>query len=620
MPREFEFPAGTEYWKPLAISASHRTWTTGRTWAVLARLRPGVSIGQADAEMNAIAARIATEHPDTNEAIGVRILRLGEMTNKPTSRFVLIGLGASLFVLLLACVNVSNLLLARATTRQHEVAVRAAMGANRVSIARLFVTEGLVLSAVGAVLGALLAAWGQRLTRAAIPAQAYRWVPGLRNLRIDGTVLAAAAVIALASGLACGLVAAWRATRAVALTAGLAESGRGRVSGHGRLRQLLVVAEVALALVLLVASGVMVRTYSRMAAFDIGINPKNVVQMHLSLPSNRYPDAASVRSFYDRTLERIEAMPGVTAAAAGNVSGSVAMTDFQIVGQPPPPHGTMPPNLHLVTPGYFAAVGLPVLDGRGFSKEDEATGTTTVAVVSQSVVRRYWKTSGDPLGAMVSRTGYAFPPLRVIGVVGDVKDWFSGSPQPTVYVLNSQMPQSYVQIFVRTAAEPTAMAARLRAEVRAVDRTLPVEELRTMERNLWEQTSGVRISAAQMGVFAIIALLLATTGIYGVVAFSVAQRTREMGVRMALGASAQDVLRLIVGQSMRTTAIGLTIGCLAAVLLMQAMARALFDVVKLDATVFVGVTVGLALCAALAAYAPARRAAKVDPMVALRCE
>jgi putative ABC transport system permease protein len=619
MPRDFEFPTETEYWKPLAITAQHRAWTRGRSWVVLARLKPGVSIEAAGVEMATIAARIAKEHPDTNDGLGVRLVRLGQMTGIQTRRFVMIGLAAAAFVLLLTCVNVSNLLLARAITRRHEMAVRSALGASRLRIARLFFTEALVLSSVGGLAGALLGTWGLRLSKAATPTQVYRWVPGLRNLRIDGTVLVATAAIALASGLACGVFAAWRATRVDSLAAGLAEDGRGRVGGHGRLRQVLVAAEVSLALVLLVAAGVMVRTYARMAHFEIGIDPRNVLQMEATLPASRYPDMGVTGRYCADVVRRLEAIPGVATAAASN-RGGVAIREFHIVGQPSPPSGTRVPDLLLVTSGYADVVRLPVLKGRGFRKEDEIAEATTVALVSESVVRQYWRTGGDPIGATLAIPDYRFPPLRVIGVVGDVRDWFSREPRPTLYVLNAQMPQRSLRIFVRTVGDPTPLAATVRAQVQAVDPTQPVEGLRTMERDLWEQTSGVRLSAAQMGVFAGIALVLATTGTYGVVAFSVARRTQEMGVRMAMGARAQDVLRLVIGQSLRTTVIGLAIGSGAAFLLVRAMARALFGVLELESTVFLGVTLILAFCALLAAYLPARRAARVDAAAALRRE
>jgi len=379
------------------------------------------------------------------------------------------------------------------------------------------------------------------------------------------------------------------------------------------------VGEVALALVLLVAAGAMVRTYSRLARFEIGIDPTNVLQMRVTLPAARYADFASTGRYCDEVATRLESIPGVTATAVANLGGA-AIRDFQIAGQPPPPNGTTAPDLHLVSSGYFSAVKLPVLKGRSFTKEDQVARATTVAVVSESVVRQYWKTGGDPIGATLAIPDYGFPPFRVIGVVGDVKDWFSRQPRPILYVLNAQMPQRSLQIFARTDGDPMTLAARVRAEVQALDRSLPIEDFRTMERDLWEQTAGVRTSAAQMGVFAGIALLLAVSGIYGVVAFSVAQRSREMGVRMALGARAPDILWTVMGQSLRTTAVGMVIGLAVGFLLMRVMARVLFDVVQPDSKVFLGMSLVLGACAALAAYAPARRAARVDPVIALRSE
>ncbi len=619
MPRDFDFPGGAECWAPLTVGAREREWTRARTWLVLARLKPGVSLEQARAEMDLLATRLAGEHPETNEGLGIRILRLGELPGSLVDRFVMIGLGASLFVLLLACVNVSNLLLARATTRQHEMAVRAAVGASRSSLARLFVLEALMLSMSGTVAGVLLGVWALHLSKAAVPAQVFKLVPGLKTMHVDATVLSLTAALALAVGLACGLVTAWRATRQEALVTGLGAGGRAHVLGQGRLRQALVVAEVSLAIVLLVAAGVMVQSYARLAEFDIGMNPRNVLQMSVGLPSDRYSWAAT-RRYADEAMERLEALPGVAVAGAGNVSGGVAMEELRVAGQPPAPRGTRAPRFHLVTCDYFAAVGLPVVRGRGFTREDELGEGAAVAVVSESVVRRHWQAGSDPLGGYVTIGGYGLPPLRVVGVVRDFQDWFSRDPQPTVYVLNALMPQQGLQIFVRTSGGPAGLAATVRSEVQGLDPALAIEGFRTMERDLWELASGVRHSVAQMLAFAGIALLLATTGIYGVVSFSVAQRTREIGVRMALGARAADVLWLVIGQSLRTTALGVGLGLVAAFLLMRLLERALSGAVVVNMAVFAGVALGLTACAVLAAYAPARRAARVDPNVALRAE
>jgi predicted permease len=621
MPEGFEFPVGVEYWTPLAVDASHRVWTKGRIWNVLAGLRSGVSLEEAQAEMTAIAARIAQDHPETNEGMGVRLLRLGEMARDgATGRFVAILHAAAAFVLLLACVNVSNLLLARATTRQHEMAVRVALGAGRLRVARLFLLEGLSLSALGALFGGLLGAWGVQLAKATIPAKVFQFVPGLRGLRADGTVFVQTAAIAAAAGVACGLVAAWHATRPTRLREGLAEGGRGRVAGRGVMGQVLVVAEVALALVLLVGAGVMARTYALMAEFDVGLDPKNVVQASVTLPESRYPDPASVRRFADDALARLAAVPGVVSVAAGPVGWGVGLEGFQILGEPPAPRGTGVPVCQVVTPGYFAALKLKVTRGRGFVADDEAPGKGAVLVASESVVRRYFRAGSDPVGATVGGLGHALPPLRVVGVVGDVKDWFTGEPRPIVYVLNSQLPQRSLKVFARASGDAAAVMGPLRLALQALDRSLPVEDLWTVEEDLRGQSSGVRLAAGQMGVFALIALVLAATGIYAVMAFAVAQRTRELGVRLALGARAEDLLRMVLGQSLRTAGIGLALGGAAAFALMRAMAHVLYGVVKVEMPVFAGVVALLVACAALAAWVPARQAARVDPLEALRAE
>ncbi len=618
MPRDFEFPLGAEYWAPLVMDARHSTWTKQRRWTVLARLKPGVSVAQASVEMGFIAARLAEDHPSTNEGLSARVLRLAETgLGSRVRRWVVIMLAAAAFVLALACVNVSNLLLARATTRRHEMAVRSALGAGRLRIARLFVAEALLLSLLGGAAGVLLGAWSLSFGRATTPALVYRLVPGLGSARIDGTVLLAVTGLAILSGLGCGLFAAWRASRASALAAALADEGRGPIGGRVDLRRLLVVAEVALALVLLVGAGVMVRSYAEIVRFDSGLDPTNVLQMRVTLPGGRYGDSESIRRYSDDVVNRLEGIPGVTAAGA---RAGVAVTDFRFVGQPPPPAGTRMPELQLVTSGFHEVVRLPLLKGRRFRQEDEIDGAAPVAIVSETVVRQFWKTGSDPIGATVVVPDHGLPPFRVVGVAGDVTDWYFREPLPTVYVLNAQMPQRSLQILARTRDDPMALAGRVRAEVQAVDPSQPIEHFRTMERDLWEQKSGLRMAATWMGAMGVVALLLATTGIYGVVAFSVARRRREMGVRMALGARPADVLRTVVGQSMRTTAVGMVVGGLAAFLLMQGMSRLLDGVVPLDATVFLGMGVVLMMSAALAAYLPARRAARIDPLVALRHE
>ncbi len=618
MSREFEFPAGAEYWRPLAIGPQHREWTRGTSWLVVGRLRAGVSRDRAQTEMETIASRIARDHPAMHEGQGVRVVPLGELGNAETRRFVVVGFAGAAFVLLLACLNVSNLLLARATTRGQDVAVRMALGAGRLAIARLFAWEGLVLAAGGAVLGVGLGAWGLRLSRATAPAQVYQWVPGLRNLSVDGSVLAGTIALALVAGLGCGLFVAWRATRRDALAAGLTERGRGGSAAHSRLREALVVGEVAVALVLLVAAAIMARTYARMAVFDLGFEPTHVLQMTVRLPASRYPDAAAVRAYWRDVVTRLEATPGVQVAAAGHDGAGI--TEFRIEGQPPVPQGTRTPGLRLVSPQYFQALGIPVLRGRSFTREDEALDETRVAVVSESALRRYWRGDADPVGASIVIPDEGLGKLRLVGVVGDVKDWFSRRPNPTVYVLNTHIPQRHVELFARTAGDPGAVAGRARAEVQALDPTRPIEDVRSLAQDLANQASGVRISSVQMGVFALIALVLATTGIYGVVAFSVAQRTREIGVRMALGAQADGVLRLVVGESLRTSGLGLLLGLVGAVALTRLLASVLFDVVVVDAAMFVVVGVLLAACAAAAAYLPARRAAGVNPVEALRAE
>jgi putative ABC transport system permease protein len=618
MPAEFDYPMGSQIWKPLAFTAEQRTDRQRRALQVLARLAPGVTFASAEAELKSIAARVEREYPDSNQGHAVSLARLRDVTNLITDRFSVLGLLGSMFVLLLACANIANVLLARAASRQTEIAVRMALGAGRWRLARPFLAESLILALVGGALGLLLGLWWLDLLRANITPQAIREVAGLRQIGFDWTVLCFTGATATATGLLCGLAPAMRAMRSSGANDTLKGGGRGSVGSRGRLRDVLVISEVALALVLLVAASLVVSAYRHMATLDVGYNPKNLLTMRISLPEARYASAQAARQYFDRAVSRLETLPQAKAAAA--MGWGPQVKDLRIEGQPFQPAGTRQPDLKLVTPHYFAAMGLRVLKGRSFNGHDAADPPARAVVLSESVARRFFTAPGDPLGASVILGGSGLPSLTLVGIVADTKDSFWGELQPAVYVLSTHLPRSSMQLLLRTAGDPLGVAATARAEVQALDPNQPIYALMSAEQNLRDLTAGVRTSASMMSVYAVLALLLAASGIYGVISCSVAQRTQEIGVRIAVGAETRDVLRLVVGESFLVTSIGLTLGLAAAWGLTRLMSSLLYGVIAVDAWTFLGVSLLLATAAFLAAYLPARRAAKVDPMVALRCE
>jgi putative ABC transport system permease protein len=618
MPREFDFPTGSEVWVPLSLSARNLTARDGRHLFILGRLKQNVSVPQASSEMSAIASELGKIYP-ADQGHGILIRRVREVTNMVADRFVLVGFASAIFVLLLACANVTNLQLAQATVRLREAAVRAALGASRWRIARELLVENVLLGCASGALGVLLGWWMLRLERAAIPAQVYKWVSGLKALGVNPAVLAFAAAAALVAGILCGLAPAWRAARQRGLSETLKEGrGAGECTGGGRLRNALVAAEVALAVVLLVAAGLLVGTFRHMAELNVGFDTRNLLTMQPTVPE-AYREAEATRRYYAGVVERVRALPNVRAAAAGN-SGGVGIQSFGISGQPPARPGDPPPDLRLVTAGYFEALGLPLVKGRTFTEEDAAQKPRTALILSESAARHYWRAPGDPLGANASITPYKFPLFRIVGIVGDTRDWFSGEPDMTVYVLNDQMPQWSLQLVVRTDGNPAEALAAVRSQAQGGDRNQPVFDAKTMEQRFDEQLSGVRISTWMMTVFAGIALVLAASGVYGVVSYTVARRTHEIGVRMALGAAAGEVRRHIVSQALRPAFVGIVTGTATALALSRLMSSALYGVVALDPATFATVGLILAASALLAAYIPARRAAAIDPVVALREE
>jgi predicted permease len=618
MPRDFDFPIGTELWVPLTLTAQSLAARDGRHLFVVGRLADGVSVEQTHAEMDAIASELGRIH-QADQGHGVLIRRIREVTNAVTNRVVLVGFAAAAFVLLLGCANVTNLQLARVNARMREAAIRAAIGASRWRITRLLLIENVLLASLGGALGALLGWWALDLQRASIPPQVYKWVAGLRAMDVNPGVLLFSAGAAVIAGVLCGLAPAWRAARQHGLANEL-KAGRstGEGAGRGHLRTALVIAEVSLATVLLVAAGLLVGAFRHMAQLNVGFNPASLLTMQMTAPKAfREPEAT--RQYYADVLARIRALPQVRAAAAGN-SGGVGIRSFQITGQEPARPGDPPPDLRLVTAGFFEAMGLPLIKGRVFTQQDAETIPRSSLIISESVARHRWQSAGDPIGANAAIEPYDFPQFTIIGIVGDTRDWFTGAPEPTVYVLNDQMPQWSLQLVVRTTGDPAKALGAVLSQAQGLDRTQPIYDAKTMEQLFDEQLSGVRLSAWMMSVFAMIALVLAASGVYGVVSYSVARRTHEIGIRMALGAAATDVRRQIVREALLPAFVGITLGTAAALALTRIMSSVLYGVVALEAATFAGVGLLLAASAFVAGYLPARRASSIDPITALRDE
>jgi putative ABC transport system permease protein len=621
MPPGFKHPlpgmrAPVEVWTPLGIDPA----TMGRRsdfLGVVARLKPDVAIGQARSEMNALMRRLEGQYPDTNRGWGVVLLPLlerfvGDM--RPTLYLLLAAVG---FLLLIACANVANLLLARATARQREVAIRSALGAGRGRIVRQLLTESALLSALGGAVGLLMAKWGMDALISMSPTS----LPRLGEVAFDWRVLGVAFGVALVTGLLFGLLPALQASSPL-LNEALKEGGRGADAARGkRLRSAIVVAEVALALVLSVGAGLMLRSFARLQNVNPGFNPENVLTASLSLPRAKYEEGPRVAAFYRRLLDEVAALPGVESAGLVDALPLAGGSYLSFVIEGRPAADRTPDAEHrVVSPGYFKAMGIPLIRGRLLSEQDQAQ-TPFATVISETMARRYWPNE-DPLGKRINLDDSKTAPWRtIVGIVGDVRnEGLNAEPNPQMYVSFAQTPRHGMSLVVRGAGDPTGLIAGVRRKVAALDRDQPLYNVRTLKQALAESLARERFGLMLIVTFAGLALLLAAVGVYGVLAYSVTQRTREIGVRLALGASRRDVLRLIAGQGMKLVLAGVGVGLLAAFALTRLMTRLLYGITATDPLAFIVVSVLLVVVALVACWIPARRATKIDPMVALRFE
>jgi putative ABC transport system permease protein len=629
MPRDFKWfikenslsgkPA--EIWVPMGLSEQLRATKRGRYMSAVARLKQGASVEQAQSEMNTVAARLEEQNSDFNKGWGISLVPLRDQLAGEIKPALLVLLGAVGFVLLIACVNVANLLMARAAGRRKEMAVRSALGAGRLRIVRQLLTESMLLAVFGGVLGLLLSRWCVEALVALSPPN----LIGAGQVSINLTVLLFTLAVSLVTGAAFGLVPAIEMSR-LNLSESLKESSRGNV-GVGRARRVrsaLVVAEIGLALVLLVGAGLMVRSFLRLQAVNPGFDASNLLTMRVMLPQTKYPEASRKIEFFRQAVGRIGTLPGVRAASAVSAlpfADLGAATSFTIEGRPAPPAGDKPvTDVRVADENYFRAMNIPVVAGRVFT-EQEAVEDRKVAVINETMARKYFP-GEDPVGKRITVAMAAEPaPTEIIGVVGDARyDKLEGELRPMVYWTPPQLTYSSMTLVIRTAGDPEGLAQTAVRELQTVDKDQPVADVRTMESWLAESTARTRFGTLLLGTFAGVALLLAAIGIYGVISYSVAQRRNEIGVRMALGAQAQDVLRLVVGQGMRLVLAGVGLGLFGALALTRVMSGLLYGVAATDPLTFAVNAVLLTAVSLVACYIPARRATRVDPMIALRYE
>jgi putative ABC transport system permease protein len=622
MPPDFQFApfwaTHAEAWLPLNLGQRVND-RRGQSLRVFARLKPGVTQGQAQAEMETINRRLAEQHPRENEGLTVSVDPLHEKVVGKSRPALLIILGAVGFVLLIACANVTNLMLAKSALRQREIAVRIALGAGRWRIVRQLLTESLLLSVAGGGAGLLLASWSNTALASLSPDT----LPRVRTASLDPSVLLFTLGLSVFVGLLFGLAPALRSTKSD-LTESLKSRAQGSARGrrHERVRQLLVVGEVAVSLVLLIGGGLMMRSFLRLTSVDPGFDPRGVTTATVRLAGPRYASDEQRAAFFQRLTTQLGSLPGVKSVSAINhipLGGDVWTFGFKVEGRPAPPDGERPSAVYrVVRPDYFRAVGAALLQGRDFTERDDASAPGVV-IVNEALARRQWP-GEEPLGKRITVNGESVKSREVVGVVRNLKqgEWAS-APQPEMYLphLQAASPRS-MTLVIRAAPDTPEIGPGVRREVWAIDKDLPVSQVRRMDDVVAESVGPQRFNTLLIGLFAATALILATVGVYGVMSHAVAQRTHEIGVRMALGARGRHVLGMIIRQGLVLTLIGLAVGLAGALALMRVMNSLLYEVSATDPLVFGGVAAALTLSALLACYIPARRAMKVDPMVALR--
>ena len=616
-------PGEIELWAPVSL-ASGLTIRNGHFLNVIARLKPGTTQQQAQAEMKTIAGRLEQQYPETNKGLSMRVVSLGEQVVGNFRTSLLVMLGAVVFVLLIGAANVANMLLARAAARQKEMDIRTTVGAGRWRIVRQLLTESMLLALISGILGLLVALWGIDLLVALGPAD----LPRVKEVTIDLRVLGFTLAGSILTGILFGLLPALQASRPN-LSERLKSGGRSATSGlnRQRLRGFLVIAEIALSLVLLVGAGLLIKSFQRLQAVNPGFNPSNVLTMQLDLSGPKYQTGAQIIAFHDQLLERLKQLPGVQYASTRTSipiasDASFAYLSFNLEGRPR--DFSDPPVAYYngISPDYFQTMMVPLLKGRGFSDRD-VRGSQNVAIVNSTLARRYFGGEGEAIGRRISLEDNPKEEdwVTIVGVAGDTKPReLRSEPVAELYMPYDQQPERGISLMIRYRDGGAGVAAAVRSEVLALDKDQPVYSIRTLDSVLSESVAAPRFRTLLLGVFAGMALILAGVGIYGVISYAVSQRTQEIGIRMALGARTTDVLKLVVKGGMILVLIGVAIGLAGAFALTRLLTTLLFGVTPTDAAIFATVSVGLIVVALFACFIPARRATKVDPLVALRYE
>jgi putative ABC transport system permease protein len=631
LPPRFQLLAAADVLLPMGPWAA--TLPDDRGWHPgifpLARLKGGVPLARAQAEMDVISDRLAKQFPEFDQGVSAEVKPLQEYAVQSVRQSLLVLVAAVGFVLLIACANVANLLLARAVGRQKEIAIRTAIGASRARIARQLMVESGLLALAGGAAGLLLAFWTVPLLAALANAN----VPAASAIGLDPAALAFTIAVSMATGVVFGFAPALQTTR-VDVSAAINDGGRGAAAsaGHHRLRALLVVSEMALATMLLVGAGLLTRSLIHLQDVSPGFTPAGLLVADAPLSPRRYDTAAKRNILVDRLMDRLRALPGVKVAAVATAppfSGNGSTIHFNITGRPPKgPEEYVITGFRAVTAGYFNALGVPLIAGRGFTERDRDQ-SLPVAIVNDTFIKRFF--SGQPRQALGARTQLGTlpddeaPRMEIVGVVGDTRQAFEADTQPTMYVPYPQYPIEVlagmyrnVSILLKTTGDPAALAGSLRTAVREVDRDQPLARVRTMEDAMAESVAQPRLRTTLLALFSGVALALSLIGVYGVMAYSVSERTQELGVRIALGASPADIRALVVGEGARLAVAGVAIGLAGALAASRALGALLFGVSATDPVTFALAAVGLAGAALAATYAPARRASRIDPVVLLR--
>jgi putative ABC transport system permease protein len=626
MGKDVDFPPSAQLWVPLAMDAKEKAIRNSHYVSPLARLNPGVSMAEAQAEMRTIQGRIQEAFPQTEKGWIARVVPLRNFAAGEYSRqYSILLWWAVLFVLLIACANVANLQLARSTARQKEFAVRAALGAGRWRVVRQLLTESVLLSLAGAGIGLVLAEWGIDLILSHMPPEVARYIPAWKHIGLDREAFAYSLGIALLAGLVSGIAPAFQSSK-LDLNEELKEGGRSSTAGRARhrLRNAFVVAEVALSLILLMGAGLMVKGVRSLINLNQNFAPESVLTMRIQLPESKYKDPPARVRFYEQALQQLEAVPRIKSAAVVTrvPFGDGGLTDdFTVEGKPTKPGELHSAHFESISSNYFRLMNIPLLRGREFTDQD-AADSTPAAVISENLARRYWP-GENPLGKKLKRglEDSKNPWATVVGVVGEIKyDPWDRADFPVLYLPFRQAPHSYSYVTIRTEGDPTSFIAAVRSRIASVDPDQPIFDIFTLEKVIRNQILGLSYVAVMLTVTGVIALVLAAVGVYGVMAYAVTERTHEIGVRIALGARPRDVVRLVLTRGVFITAVGVAIGLPISVLLARLLASLLFGVAATDLATFFDITLLLSAIALLACYIPARRAMLVDPMIALRYE